>query len=199
VKDLEMTQRVVDSSVRSCAQELVEVIDAFGHHQNADKLREGLLHATQRLVQRPDLLSLGVKRQANHIDNSRYLFYDGQICLTLDEFPKDKLIPPHDHGIWEALVVCSGKLEHTVYKRVDDATSPGHARLDVVEDVVMVPGEITMVVPPGDIHSFKAVQEQTFVITIVGGEYAPHRHYYNTSDNTYMIRTPKALRESGVL
>ena len=104
-----MTLRVVDSSVRSCAQDLVEVIDAFGHHQNADKLREGLLHATQRLVQRPDLLSLGVKRQANHIDNSRYLFYDGQICLTLDEFPKDKLIPPHDHGIWEALVVCSGK------------------------------------------------------------------------------------------
>lgn len=194
-----MTQRVVEGSVRSCAQALVEVIDAYEFDRDAVKLREGLLSATRQLVQRPDLLSLGVKRQANHIDNSRYLFYDGQICLTLDEFPKGKQIPPHDHGIWEALVVCAGSLEHTVYKRVDDGTSQGHARLDVVEDVVMVPGEITMVVPPGDIHSFKALEDQTFVITIVGGEYAPKRHYYNTSEHTYMVRTPKALKESGLL
>ena len=194
-----MTQQVVEGSVRSCAKALVEVIDAYALDLDAVKLREGLLSATRQLVRRPDLLTLGVKRQANHIDNSRYLFYDGQICLTLDEFPKGKHIPPHDHGIWEALVVCAGSLEHTVYKRVDDGQVPGHARLDVVEDVVMVPGEITMVVPPGDIHSFKAVEDQTFVITIVGGEYAPKRHYYNTSDHTYMVRTPKALRESGLL
>lgn len=194
-----MTHPVVDSSVRSCAQALVEVINAYDLDLNAVNLRKGLLHATQRLVQRPDLLSLGVKRQANHIDNSRYLYYDGQICLTLDEFPQGKLIPPHDHGIWEALVVCAGKLSHTVYQRMDDGSTQGHARLDVVEDVVMVPGDITMVVPPGDIHSFTAVQDQTFVITIVGGEYAPKRHYYNTSDHTYMVRTPKALRESGLV
>jgi predicted metal-dependent enzyme (double-stranded beta helix superfamily) len=194
-----MTQQVVEGSVRSCAKALVEVIDAYALDLDAVKLREGLLSATRQLVRRPDLLTLGVKRQANHIDNSRYLFYDGQICLTLDEFPKGKHIPPHDHGIWEALVVCAGSLEHTVYKRVDDGQVTGHARLDVVEDVVMVPGEITMVVPPGDIHSFKAVEDQTFVITIVGGEYAPKRHYYNTSDHTYMVRTPKALRESGLL
>jgi len=194
-----MTQRVVEGSVRSCAKALVEVIDAYELDLDAVKLREGLLSATRQLVRRPDLLSLGVKRQANHIDNSRYLFYDGQICLTLDEFPKGKHIPPHDHGIWEALVVCAGSLAHTVYKRVDDGKAQGHARLDVVEDVVMVPGEITMVVPPGDIHSFKALEDQTFVITIVGGEYAPKRHYYNTSDHTYMVRTPKALKESGLL
>lgn len=194
-----MTQQVVEGSVRSCAKALVEVIDAYALDLDAVKLREGLLSATRQLVRRPDLLTLGVKRQANHIDNSRYLFYDGQICLTLDEFPKGKHIPPHDHGIWEALVVCAGSLEHTVYKRVDDGQVTGHARLDVVEDVVMVPGEITMVVPPGDIHSFKAVEDQTFVITIVGGEYAPKRHYYNTSDHTYMVRTPKALREGGLL
>ena len=199
LKDFKMTQSVAVDSVRSCAQALVKVIDSYELDLDAQKLREGLLTATRPLVERADLLSLGVKRQANHIDNSRYLFYDGQICLTLDEFPMDKQIPAHDHGIWEALVVCAGSLQHTVYQRVDDAQISGIARLEVVEDVVMVPGEITMVVPPGDIHSFKALSDQTFVITVVGGEYAPKRHYYNTSDNTYMVRTPKALKESGLL
>jgi hypothetical protein len=57
LKDLEMTLRVVDSSVRSCAQDLVEVIDAFGHHQNADKLREGLL--TIPFLRWPNLFDFG--------------------------------------------------------------------------------------------------------------------------------------------
>src|SRR3954468_746494 len=97
-----------DHSVRSSARSLIDVIDRYEKHHDSDALREGLLRATRALVVRPDLLKLGAKRQANHIDNSRFLYYDGQLSLTLDEFPKDKVIPPHDHGIWEALVVCSG-------------------------------------------------------------------------------------------
>jgi predicted metal-dependent enzyme (double-stranded beta helix superfamily) len=119
--------------------------------------------------------------------------------MTLDEFPNGKLIPPHDHGIWEALVLCTGRLSHTVYARADDGKVEGHAELRVVEDVELKRGEITMVVPPGDIHSFKALADSTYVITIVGGEYSPTRHYYRTEDNTYVVRTPKALRESGAL
>jgi predicted metal-dependent enzyme (double-stranded beta helix superfamily) len=186
-------------SVRACAMALIETIDRYEVDGDATSLRGGLLRATQALVNRPDLLKLGVKRQANHIDNSRWLYYDGQLSLTLDEFPKDKLIPPHDHGIWEALILCTGRLRHTVYDRTDDRKVEGHAELRVVEDVELVPREITMVVPPGDIHSFKALADNTFVITIVGGEYSPTRHYYRTEDNTYIVRTPKALRESGAL
>ena len=72
--------------------------------------------ALKRIVAQPDLLSLGVKRQGNHIDNSKYLYYDGQLVITLDEFPKGKRIPPHDHGVWEALAVYKGSFEHTVYE-----------------------------------------------------------------------------------
>jgi predicted metal-dependent enzyme (double-stranded beta helix superfamily) len=178
---------------------LIEAIDQYNLDRDSDKLRRGLLEATQPLLARPDLMKLGTKRQANHIDNSKWLYYDGQLSLTLDEFPKDKLIPPHDHGIWEALILCSGRLSHTVYARADDGKVAGHAELRVVEDVELTRGEITMVVPPGDIHSFKALSDGTFVITIVGGEYSPTRHYYRTEDNTYVVRTPKALRDSGAL
>lgn len=75
----------------------------------------------------------------------------------------------------------------------------GHAELRMTEDVTLVPGQITMVVPPSDIHSFRALEHNTFVITIVGGEYSVTRHYYKTEDNTYTVRTPRALRESGAL
>jgi predicted metal-dependent enzyme (double-stranded beta helix superfamily) len=186
-------------SVRACAMALIETIDRYNVDRDSGKLRKALLSATQPLVDRPDLLDLGTKRQANHIDNSRYLYYDGQLSVTLDEFPKDKFIPPHDHGIWEALVLCSGRLNHAVYARADDGKVEGHAELRVVEDVELARGEIAMVVPPGDIHSFKALSDGTFVITIVGGEYSPTRHYYRTEDNTYVVRTPKALRASGAL
>ena len=188
-----------DHSVRASAMALIEAIDQYNLDRDSDKLRRGLLEATQPLLARPDLMKLGTKRQANHIDNSKWLYYDGQLSLTLDEFPKDKLIPPHDHGIWEALILCSGRLSHTVYARADDGKVAGHAELRVVEDVELTRGEITMVVPPGDIHSFKALSDGTFVITIVGGEYSPTRHYYRTEDNTYVVRTPKALRDSGAL
>ena len=188
-----------DHSVRTSAKALIETIDQYNVDHDSQRLRSGLLRATQSLAARPDLFKLGAKRQANHIDNSKYLYYDGQLSLTLDEFPKDKLIPPHDHGIWEAIVVCSGRLSHTVYARADDGKVEGHAELKVVEDVELTPGEITMVVPPGDIHSFKALTHGTFVITIVGGEYSTTRHYYRTEDNTYVVRTPKALRDSGAL
>jgi predicted metal-dependent enzyme (double-stranded beta helix superfamily) len=178
---------------------MISTIDAYAQDHDSVKLRQGLLDATLPVSQRSDLYKLGVKRQANHIENAKWLYYDDQLTLELDEFPKGKFIPPHDHGVWEALVLCSGTLKHTTYERVDDQSVEGHSELKVVEEVMMKVGDIAMVVPPSDIHSFEAMSDDTFALTIVGGEYSPLRHYYNLSANTYAVRTPKALRESGAL
>ena len=187
------------SSIRTCAARMIRTIDAYALDHDSVKLRQGLLDATLPVSQRSDLYKLGVKRQANHIENAKWLYYDDQLTLELDEFPKGKFIPPHDHGVWEALVLCSGTLKHTTYERVDDQSVEGHSELKVVEEVMMKVGDIAMVVPPSDIHSFEAMTEDTFALTIVGGEYSPLRHYYNLQANTYAVRTPRALRESGAL
>lgn len=187
------------SSIRTCVARMIRTIDAYARDHDAVKLRQGLLDATLPVSQRPDLYKLGTKRQANHIENAKWLYYDDQLTLELDEFPKGKFIPPHDHGVWEALVLCHGTLKHTTYERVDDRSVEGHSELKVVEEVMMKVGDIAMVVPPSDIHSFEAMTEDTFALTIVGGEYSPLRHYYNLQANTYAVRTPKALRESGAL
>ena len=187
------------SSIRTCAARMIRTIDAYALDHDSVKLRQGLLDATLPVSQRSDLYKLGVKRQANHIENAKWLYYDDQLTLELDEFPKGKFIPPHDHGVWEALVLCSGTLKHTTYERVDDQSVEGHSELKVVEEVMMKVGDIAMVVPPSDIHSFEAMSDDTFALTIVGGEYSPLRHYYNLSATTDAVRTPKALRESGAL
>ncbi|NKB56204.1 MAG: hypothetical protein GKS00_07695 [Alphaproteobacteria bacterium] len=172
-------------SIRDCASAVVDVIE-----RNADDdagLRAGLLEATQPFLGRPDLFSLGVKRPGNHIDNSKYIYYDGELSMTLDQLPHGMVVPPHDHGIWEALVILKGRLRHVVYDRIDDGTVAGHADLETIEDRVYVPGEMAMVIPPAEIHSFTALEEETFIFTIVGGNYSPTRHYYNVDKKTYVV------------
>jgi predicted metal-dependent enzyme (double-stranded beta helix superfamily) len=186
-------------SIRDCSRALMTVMKQYEADHDSDGLRNGLLQATRPLIERPDLFKLGVKREANHITNSKWLYYDGEMSITLDELPKGKKIPPHDHGIWEALIICSGRLRHTVYERIDDGKVEGHADLRAVEDRVFGPKEIAMVVPPTEIHSFIALEDRTFALTVVGGEYKPLRHYYQVEEKTYVVRTPKALRESGAL
>ena len=186
-------------SIRECSRRLMTVTAQYELDSDPEHLRHGLLQAILPLVERPDLLQLGVKREANHITNSKHLYYDGQMSVTLDEFPNGKQIPPHDHGIWEAIIVCAGRVSHTVYERIDDGKVEGYADLRVVEDRVFSPREIAMVVPPAEIHSFTALEDRTFALTVVGGEYKPTRHYYQVESKTYQVRTPKALRESGVL
>jgi hypothetical protein len=194
-----MSKPDTSSSIRTCAARMIRAIEAYELDHDQAKLRQGLLDATLPVSRRPDLYQLGTKRQANHIDNAKWLYYEDQLTLELDQFPKGKFIPPHDHGVWEAIVLCSGALKHTTYERVDDRSVDGHSELKVVEEVVMKVGEIAMVVPPSDIHSFEALTDDTFALTIVGGEYSPFRHYYNLRENTYAVRTPRALRESGAL
>jgi len=174
--------------IRQCAQELLHAAEQFDADLDGGKLRNGLLEATRPLLELEDLFTLGSKRAANHIDNSKFLYYDGTMHMTLDEFPKGKFVPPHDHGVWEAIVVCTGRLKHTLYERIDDGSVERKAQLKIAEEVELTPGEITMVVPPSDIHSFEALSDNCFVITIVGGDYSILRHYYNLRDNSYTVR-----------
>ena len=103
--------------------------------------------------------AVGVKREGNHIDESRYLYYDGEMSITFDHLPKDKYIPPHDHGVWEAMAIYSGQLKHVVYDRMDDGSKEGYAELEIVDDRVLERNDMAMVAPPQEIHSFTALTD----------------------------------------
>lgn len=181
-------------SIRECAQAVIEAIGRGG--EDLEAFRAEIYQALKPFVGRPDLFSLGVKRPGNHIDNSKYVYYDGELSITIDQLPQGLVVPPHDHGIWEALCLLKGRLRHVVYDRLDDGSIDGHAELKTIEDRIYGPGEMAMVMPPAEIHSFEALEAETFICTIVGGNYKPTRHYYNADKNSYVIaqagKQPKA-------
>lgn len=181
-------------STRDCAHAVIAAIE--GAQNDHERLRGALLKATEPFLARPDLFSLGVKRPGNHIDNSKYIYYDGALSMTLDQLPHGLVVPPHDHGIWEALVILKGSLRHVVYDRRDNGAVAGHADLETVEDRVYTPHELALVMPPAEIHSFTALEEETYIFTIVGGNYKPARYYYNVAEQSYVVaaagKQPKA-------
>ena len=88
----------------------------------------------------------------------------------------------------------SGQVHHTNYERIDDGKVEGFADLKVVDDRVLDRKDVVVVMPPAEIHSFTALTDDAFVITIVGGHYKPTRHYYEVESKTYTVRDPKAWR-----
>ena len=186
-----MTTSNSEQVVRECALDIMKIVQQ--HKDDNAQLVRALHEPLKRIVAQPDLLSLGVKRQGNHIDNSKYLYYDGQLVITLDEFPKGKRIPPHDHGVWEALAVYKGSFEHTVYERKDDGKKEGYADLKVVDDRTLRRGDISIVAQPAEIHTFVALEEGTYSVTVVGGHYAETRHYFKPDEKTCVARKPKVV------
>ena len=175
-------------TIRDLAREVERLKALYG--MDGSRLLEGLRTPLGRILDN-DLSATGVKRQGNHIDESRYLYYDGDVSITFDHMPEGKDIPPHDHGIWEALGVYSGQLSHTVYDRKDDGTREGYAELVVIDDRMLNPGDMAIVAPPAEIHGFTAQTDDTWTVTVVGGPYKLDRAYYKPEENAYFLANPK--------
>ena len=78
-----MTPSNSELTIRACAFEIIRLCEE--HARDNAALARALKAPLQRIVSLPDLLSLGVKRQGNHIENSKYLYYDGQLVISLDD------------------------------------------------------------------------------------------------------------------
>ena len=139
-----------------------------------------------------ELLLLAVN--FNFVAFSRYLYYDGELSILIYAVPKGRPIPAHDHGIWETLSVYRGRIDHIVYARTDDGSVPGVAKLRVEEEAVLGPGDFAIVTPPSDIHSFTALDDDTYGITVVNGAYKAERHYYDPVAGTYEVRAGRNRR-----
>ncbi len=57
----------------------------------------------------------------------------------------------------------------------------------------LAPGDVAIVAQPAEIHTFVALEEGTYSITVVGGHYAEFRHYFNPDEKTCVVRKPKVV------
>ena len=181
-----------DVTLRDCAKAIIDAVDQYGDDDAA--ILEAVKGPMAALTNRDDLASLGVPRQGNNVSDSQYLYFDGQLAIILFEAPKGKIIPPHDHGVWEGFCVYRGSVHHKLYRRADDGSVDGYAELETIDDKVMSAGDVVIVAPPDDIHGFSAMEEGTLGITFLHGAYKPERLYFQPDNNSYVVRTPSSPR-----
>ena len=180
-------------TIRQCAQDLIRHLDQF--QGNMAEAEEAAIPYFQKLLRRPDLTDLGVKRDGNHTGNSSWLYYDHELSIMLASMPKGTAIPIHNHGTWEVVGVYHGEIKYTMYRRADDLSRPGYADLEVVDDRVMKAGEVSVCPPPPhDVHGFTALTDDLLIVAIVGGNFAPIRQYYDPERKSYLERHQQAWR-----
>jgi len=172
---------------------LVTAADRSGE-RDLESMRAAIAEPIRRLLQRQDLIELGLPRPGNNVDESWYLYYDGEVSAVLFKVPIEPPVQPHDHGVWETLLVYRGAMQHTVYERTDDRRADGRAVLRECESRVLHQGDYAVVAPPRDIHGFRAVTEGTYGITISRGLYNPERLYFDVHAGTCTTRRPRTLR-----
>ena len=192
MSNLAHSPRFTANPVRHSAQLILQALAKTPRDDAV--LRAEIRAAALDLARVPGLLELGVKREANHVVASYYLYYDSEMKITLDYLAKDMPLMPHNHGSWEAFAVYQGRLHHTVYGQVDDDKTPGYAELAVVDDRELHPGDYSLVAPPSDIHGFVGLDEGTCLLTVALGHYSPNRRYFDPAKKSYVIRPTKNTR-----
>jgi 3-mercaptopropionate dioxygenase len=85
---------------------------------------------------------------------------DGSLCLFSLVIPPGARTPVHDHLAWGLIGLYRGAQDETVYRRVDDGTVEGRARLEVQRRQHVTAGQFYTLLPPrDDIHYVETVSD----------------------------------------
>lgn len=172
---------------RQCAHDILACLAKHRGDMSA-AAPEATLHI-QALLQHPGLLELGVPRSSAHTQDSIWLYYDPDFFILISHPAKGVAVPAHNHGTWEAIGLYRGALQYSRYQRRDDGSKPGYADLTLVEERVLRPPEVSILpAPPNDIHGFTGLTDDTYIVAVATGGYAPVRHYYNPAAHSYTAR-----------
>ena len=95
--------------------------------------------------------------------SKRYLLQedpDGRFALYMLALNPGNSTKPHDHTTWAVVTAVEGQELNKVYRRADDGTQEGHARLEQVREVMVEPGT-GIALMPEDIHSIHTAGTQS--------------------------------------
>jgi predicted metal-dependent enzyme (double-stranded beta helix superfamily) len=95
-----------------------------------------------------------------------YRAEDGSLCLFSLVVPAGAETPVHDHLAWGLVGLYRGEQHETVYRRLDDASDPARARLEISKQQVLEPGDFYPLIPPTDDIHFVRTTSPTASISI---------------------------------
>ena len=134
-------------------------------------------------------------------DNELLLYADKAHLFSLRLFLWDprEYTPAHDHNSWGVIGPVSGELEVVNYRRADDSSKEGYARLVEIDRLRLQPGETTFTYPLGDgIHKAGNPTDETLLSLGLYGTPLP-RGYLNGFDvpgrRVYRILAPKTRKK----
>lgn len=101
---------------------------------------------------------------------SEVLYTDATgLTLVRSRFDPDEPTPIHSHSTWGLVGVYAGRDRHQAWKRCDPGTGAGHAELELVEERVLVAGDVTLIPhPPQDIHAQQGDGEPAYELVLFG-------------------------------
>ena len=159
-------------------------LDEFVHDMEAllrDQPEQGKLFDTgtsylNKLIRNPDAVPaefrvpVGTGARANH---GSYLLHQGSSGLSITAVvwgPGDHA-GPHDHHTWGMIGVLDNSLTETRFRRVDDRSKGGFARLEQDRRSEFKPGDITLLIPDVDeIHQMDNFTDRPTVEIHVYGQ-----------------------------
>jgi predicted metal-dependent enzyme (double-stranded beta helix superfamily) len=137
-------------------------------------------------------------RQATMFSNEFILFINPQRLFSVRLFIYDsgQYTPVHDHNSWGVYGCVSNRIEVIRYRREDDGSKPGYARLQEIDRQFLRPGQTLSVLPLNEgIHQAGNSGQKTSIMLSVYG--TPIRrlyvHQYDISQNTVSKRYPPRL------
>jgi predicted metal-dependent enzyme (double-stranded beta helix superfamily) len=140
-------------SIRQFMSDAKSILDSGS---DLPSIQGDLAQRLSKLSQRDDLLRYGAQLGPTDASNASYLLWREPPHFTLMTVKFDQYFasPVHDHGDhW--IVACGyrGTDRWDIYQRTDGRTGPGHATLELADQIVLTPGDTAALRPPRSIHS----------------------------------------------
>jgi predicted metal-dependent enzyme (double-stranded beta helix superfamily) len=89
-----------------------------------------------------------------------YRAVNGSLCLFSLVIPPHSRTPVHDHLAWGLVGIYRGTQDETIYRRLDDGSEAGRARLELQQQQRLTAGEFYSLLPPqDDIHYVETVSD----------------------------------------
>ncbi len=137
----------------------------------------------------PEEFAQPAERGGMGVGVASYLLYrasDGSLSLTSLVVSAGAQTPVHDHLAWGLVGLYRGEQEEEVFRRLDDETEQGIARLALVERRHLSPGDFYELLPPdGDIHRVRCGPgTHSISIHLLGNDVGcVERHVYEPERN----------------
>ena len=176
-------------AVRACALGLVAVLDEVGDDlpsaaKEIQRLMEDLLAVPglDRVVGTPQWTG-----EDDLSASTAWLYYDCGLRITRGRVPAGWIQQPHNHGAWNIFGVYRGAVHYRSYRRLDDRSRPFVAELEIDEDRVMAPGDVTILpAPPHDVHAVSGLAGSSVTVLVAPGpRFSDRREIYLPEQRAY--------------